>query len=154
MVFSIHYRTNGIALQSFTVLDDLSPSILPQYESLKQLKLPKTPKYAKPKPKYWIQEKPANFSYHRTNILNIVLVLPPAPADLVLLGLALAAFSARSAAAFRLMTVLGPPGGAGDAWRPVVEPVLGGVFRFESAPFDACDKMSQYWMKELAVTTI
>ena len=63
-------------------------------------------------------------------------LLPPAPAALVLLGLALATFSARSAAAFRLMTVLGPPGGAGEAGLAVLEPLVG-VFKFASAPFDA-----------------
>lgn len=43
--------------------------------------------------------------------LNIVLLLPPAPAALVLVGRAFAAFSARSAAAFLRIAVLGPPGG-------------------------------------------
>lgn len=50
--------------------------------------------------------------------LNIVLLLPPAPAARVLLGLALATRSARSAAAFLRITVRGPPGGVGPA--PVV----------------------------------
>lgn len=54
--------------------------------------------------------------------LSIVLELPPAPAALVLLGLRFAVFSARSAAAFLLMTVAGPPGGLGEAGRAVVEP--------------------------------
>ena len=45
--------------------------------------------------------------------LNIVLLLPPAPAALVLAGLALATWAARSAA-FRLrIAVFGPPGGDG-----------------------------------------
>ena len=48
------------------------------------------------------------------NILNIVLLLPPAPAALVLLGRALATLSALSAAAFLLMAVAGPPGALGD----------------------------------------
>lgn len=56
------------------------------------------------------------------HLLNIVLELPPAPAALVLLGLWFAVFSARSAAAFLRITVAGPPGGFGDAWRAVVEP--------------------------------
>jgi hypothetical protein len=49
------------------------------------------------------------------DLLSIVLELPPAPAALVLLGLWFAVFSARSAAAFLLITVAGPPGGFGDA---------------------------------------
>jgi hypothetical protein len=56
------------------------------------------------------------------HLLNIVLELPPAPAARVLLGLWFAVFSARSAAAFRRITVAGPPGGLGDACRAVVEP--------------------------------
>ena len=47
-------------------------------------------------------------------------MLPPAPAALVLDGLALATLSALSAAALRLMAVLGPPGG--DDGRAVLEP--------------------------------
>lgn len=57
------------------------------------------------------------------HILNIVLVLPPAPAARVLLGLALAALSARSAAAFRLMAVRAPPGGVGEDGRAPVAAV-------------------------------
>lgn len=57
-----------------------------------------------------------------SNLLSIVLELPPAPAALVLLGLRFAVFSARSAAAFLLMTVAGPPGGLGETWRAVDEP--------------------------------
>ena len=52
------------------------------------------------------------------DIRNMVLELPPAPADLVLVGLALATLSARSAAAFLLIAVFGPPGG--DRFRPLV----------------------------------
>jgi len=59
----------------------------------------------------------------RSNILSIVLLLPPAPAALVLLGRALATLSALSAAAFLLMAVAGPPGGLGDEGRAVVVPV-------------------------------
>lgn len=55
----------------------------------------------------------------------IVLLLPPAPADRVLVGLAFAILSALSAAAFRRIAVAGPPGGLGEAGRAVVEPVLG-----------------------------
>jgi hypothetical protein len=53
----------------------------------------------------------------------MVLLLPPAPAARVLFGLALAALSARSAAAFLLMAVAGPPGGLGDEGRAVEVPV-------------------------------
>jgi hypothetical protein len=54
-----------------------------------------------------------------------VLLDPPAPAALVLLGLALALFSFKSAAARLLMAVAGPPGGFGDEGRPVDAPVVG-----------------------------
>ncbi len=53
----------------------------------------------------------------------MVLELPPAPAALVLVGLALATLSARSAAAFRLIAVFGPPGG--DRVRPLLTPPAG-----------------------------
>jgi len=55
----------------------------------------------------------------------MVLLDPPAPAALVLEGRALATLSARSAAAFLLMAVAGPPGALGDEgrpWAPVEEP--------------------------------
>ena len=55
----------------------------------------------------------------------MVLVLPPAPAALVLDGRALATLSARSAAAFLRIAVLGPPGG--DEGRAVLEPADCGV---------------------------
>lgn len=58
-------------------------------------------------------------------LLNIVLLLPPAPAALVLAGLALAACAALSAAFRRLKTVFGPPGGAGEAGR--LEPLAEGL---------------------------
>ena len=57
-------------------------------------------------------------------ILNIVLELPPAPAALVLVGLAFATFSARSAAAFLLIAVLGPPGVV--RVRPLLTPAVAG----------------------------
>jgi hypothetical protein len=57
--------------------------------------------------------------------LSIVLLLPPAPAALVLDGRAFTTLSARSAAAFLLIAVAGPPGGLGEAGRAVVEPVVG-----------------------------
>ena len=53
-------------------------------------------------------------------IRSIVLELPPAPAALVLVGLAFATLSALSAAAFLLIAVLGPPGG--DRFRPLLTP--------------------------------
>lgn len=53
-----------------------------------------------------------------------MLELPPAPAALVLVGLVLATLSARSAAAFRLIAVLGPPGG--DRFRPLLTPADAG----------------------------
>lgn len=59
------------------------------------------------------------------NVLNIVLLLPPAPAALVLVGRMFATLSARSAAALRRMAVAGPPGGLGEVWRAEDEPVLG-----------------------------
>jgi hypothetical protein len=52
-----------------------------------------------------------------------VLVLPPAPAALVLLGLAFATLSFWSAAARRRIAVFGPPGGVGDDGLPVLEPI-------------------------------
>lgn len=56
----------------------------------------------------------------------MVLLLPPAPAARVDVGRALATRSARSAAAFRRMAVLGPPGGVGEEGRaPVVVPTAG-----------------------------
>ena len=51
-----------------------------------------------------------------------MLLLPPAPAALVLVGRALATLSALSAAAFRRIAVFGPPGGVGEEGRPVLEP--------------------------------
>lgn len=57
--------------------------------------------------------------------LNIVLLLPPAPAALVLAGRAFAILSALSAAAFLRIAVAGPPGALGETGRAVVEPVDG-----------------------------
>jgi len=58
------------------------------------------------------------------HILSIVLELPPAPAALVLVGLAFATLSARSCAAFLRIAVFGPPGG--DKFRPLLTPAEGG----------------------------
>lgn len=54
-----------------------------------------------------------------------MLLLPPAPAARVDAGRAFAILSARSAAAFLLIAVAGPPGALGDAGRAVVLPVVG-----------------------------
>lgn len=54
-----------------------------------------------------------------------MLLLPPAPAALVLDGRALATLSARSAAAFLRIAVAGPPGGLGEDGLAVVDPVEG-----------------------------
>jgi hypothetical protein len=52
-----------------------------------------------------------------------VLVLPPAPAALVLLGRALATFSFWSAAARRRIAILAPPGADGEDGRWIEAPV-------------------------------
>lgn len=52
----------------------------------------------------------------------MVLLLPPAPAALVLFGRAFAIFSFWSAAARRRMAVLGPPGGVGEEGRATLAP--------------------------------
>jgi hypothetical protein len=75
------------------------------------------------------------------NILNIVLLEPPAPAALVLLGRAFAAFSLKSEAALRLIAVAGPPGAFGEVGRAVVAPVLG-VFTGDAARGDDCNDMA------------
>jgi len=72
---------------------------------------------------------------YQVDVLNIVLLEPPAPAALVLLGLALAALSLKSDAALRLIAVAGPPGGFGEFARAVVEPVFGAA---ESEVGDDC----------------
>ena len=68
---------------------------------------------------------------HFHHLLNIVLLLPPAPAARVLFGLADACLSARSAAAFLLIAVAGPPGALGDDCRaddvPVEAPEAAGA---------------------------
>ena len=66
----------------------------------------------------------------------MVLLLPPAPAARVLLGLTLAARSARSAAAFLRIAVAGPPGALGEEARAVVEPVEGAALTGEDARGD------------------
>lgn len=58
------------------------------------------------------------------DVRSMVLELPPAPAALVLVGLAFATLSALSAAAFLLIAVFGPPGG--DKFRPLLTPAEAG----------------------------
>ena len=62
----------------------------------------------------------------------MVLVLPPAPAALVLAGRVFATLSCRSAAALLLSTVRAPPGIVGDVGRPVLEAAEPGVFTGEA----------------------
>lgn len=78
------------------------------------------------------------------SILSIVLELPPAPADLVLDGLALAALSALSAAAFLRIAVFGPPGG--ERLRPLVTlPTVEGVEGEEGLGDDCIENVSRYY---------
>jgi len=56
----------------------------------------------------------------------MVLLLPPAPAALVLLGRTFATLSFWSAAALLRMAVFGPPGGVGEDGRPVLWPTAAG----------------------------
>lgn len=70
---------------------------------------------------------------------SMVELLPPAPAARVLEGRALATLSARSAAAFLLIAVAGPPGGFGEAGRAVVEPVEGAELTGEEGRGEDCE---------------
>lgn len=70
----------------------------------------------------------------------MVLLLPPAPAALVLEGRAFATLSALSAAAFLLIAVAGPPGGFGDDGLAVVDPVEGELTGEEGRGEDCGDK--------------
>lgn len=63
-----------------------------------------------------------HFGMAKGHSLSIVLVLPPAPALLVLVGRAFAIFSFWSAAARRRIAVRGPPGGVGLEGRPTLAP--------------------------------
>jgi hypothetical protein len=74
-------------------------------------------------------------------ILNMVLVLPPAPAARVLLGRAFAIFSFWSAAARRRMAILAPPGAPGEDGRVICAPVpaAAGALRGEEGGGDDCD---------------
>lgn len=57
------------------------------------------------------------------NVLSMVLLEPPAPADRVLVGRTFAIFSFWSAAARLRMAVRAPPGGVGDEGRPTLAPL-------------------------------
>jgi hypothetical protein len=81
----------------------------------------------------------------------MVLLLPPAPAALVLVGRAFAARSARSAAAFLRIAVLGPPGAIGEDCRAVLEPTAWAVPTGEFVPEDCCRTMSAIWTCPIAV---
>lgn len=76
----------------------------------------------------------------------MVLVEPPAPAALVLVGRALAIFSFWSAAARRRMAVRGPPGGVGDEGRPRDEPV--------AAPAGDEGRGDDCWIIALAIASL
>ena len=84
----------------------------------------------------------------------MVLLLPPAPAALVLLGRAFATLSALSAAAFLLIAVAGPPGAFGDDGRAVVLPVDGepGVLTGDDARGEDCEEWSISLVLESAKT--
>lgn len=73
----------------------------------------------------------------------MVLLLPPAPAALVLAGRALATLSARSAAAFLRIAVLGPPGGVGDDGLAVLVATEGGQWMGEPEPDDCRVEVSK-----------
>lgn len=66
-----------------------------------------------------------------------MLVLPPAPAALVLLGRTFATLSFWSAAALLRIAVFGPPGGVGDDGRP--EFCTPGAFTGDDARGEDCD---------------
>lgn len=92
-------------------------------------------------------------SFPTLNILSMVLLLPPAPAALVLAGLTLATLSALSAAAFLLIAVAGPPGGFGEDGRAVVEPAAcAGVFSGEVGRGDDCKRSKYMYAVQLIAT--
>lgn len=78
----------------------------------------------------------ATVTEDRVSLLSIVLLLPPAPAALVLVGRAFATLSALSAAAFLRIAVLAPPGG--DEGRAVLVPVEGGELTGELGRGEDC----------------
>lgn len=75
--------------------------------------------------------------------LSIVLVLPPAPAALVLAGRAFATLSCRSAAALLRIIVFGPPGGFGDDGRAPLELADPGVLPGALGGGDDCNAVCQ-----------
>lgn len=80
-----------------------------------------------------------------------MLLLPPAPAALVLAGRAFAILSALSAAAFLRIAVAGPPGALGETGRAVVEPVDGELIGEEGRGED-CRNTSISPVKPLVTT--
>lgn len=72
------------------------------------------------------------------SILSIVELLPPAPAERVLFGLALAIFSFWSAAARLRITARAPPGGGGESGRAVDWPEAGGEFTGDAGRGEDC----------------
>lgn len=77
-------------------------------------------------------------------VLSIVELLPPAPAERVLLGRALAIFSFWSAAARLRMTARAPPGGGGESGRAVDWPEAGGEFTGDAGRGEDC-----VWRKQM-----
>ena len=86
-----------------------------------------------------------------------MLVLPPAPAALVLLGRTLATLSFWSAAALLRMAVLGPPGGVGDDGRPVLCPTgaeIGEVGRGEDWKNDKLATVNQKYKEASCICAL
>lgn len=73
-------------------------------------------------------------------VLSIVELLPPAPAERVLFGLALAIFSFWSAAARLRITARAPPGGGGESGRAVDWPEAGGEFTGDAGRGEDCER--------------
>lgn len=74
----------------------------------------------------------------RQSVLSIVELLPPAPAERVLFGLALAIFSFWSAAARLRITARAPPGGGGESGRAVDWPEAGGELTGDAGRGEDC----------------
>lgn len=72
------------------------------------------------------------------SVLSIVELLPPAPAERVLFGLAFAIFSFWSAAARLRITARAPPGGGGESGRAVDWPEAGGEFTGDAGRGEDC----------------
>lgn len=77
--------------------------------------------------------------YQGEAVLSMVLLEPPAPAALVLVGRALAIFSFWSAAARRRIAVLAPPGGVGEEGRPPLTPLA------DAAAFEGESDRGEDW---------